>query len=59
MQTPNCIRATAVDAISFDYDVIVLEDCTASRSQEVQLCNLNDLKNIGIKVLKSEDIIKK
>lgn len=59
VQTPNCIRATAVDAISFDYDVIVLEGCTASSSHEVQLCNLNDLKNMGIKVLKSEDIIKK
>ncbi|MGB9694069.1 MAG: cysteine hydrolase family protein [Fervidobacterium sp.] len=59
VQTPNCIRATAVDAISFDYDVIVLEDCTASNSREVQMCNLSDLRNIGVKVLKSEDILKK
>jgi nicotinamidase-related amidase len=47
VQTPNCIRATAVDAISLDYNVILLEDGTASNSPEIQRANLSDLKNMG------------
>ena len=28
--TPNCIRTTCYDALSLDYDVVVLSDCTSS-----------------------------
>lgn len=28
--TPNCIRTTCYDAISLDYDAVVLSDCTSS-----------------------------
>ena len=41
VQTPNCIRATAFDALSLDYNVIVPSDATASASQEVQQANLH------------------
>jgi len=50
VQTPNCIRATAVDAISSDYNVILLEDGTASNSPEIQRANLSDLKNMGAEI---------
>ncbi len=40
VQTPNCIRATAVDALGLDYRVTVLSDATASKSKEVQDGNL-------------------
>lgn len=40
VQTPNCIRATAVDALGLDYDVLVLSDATASKSDAVQENNL-------------------
>jgi nicotinamidase-related amidase len=49
VQTPNCIRATAFDAVSLDYkDVTVLDDCTASTSKTVQDSNLRDLRSIGV-----------
>ncbi|KAJ9521943.1 hypothetical protein QJQ45_024815, partial [Haematococcus lacustris] len=40
VQTPNCIRATAVDALGLDYQVVVLSDATASKSPSVQENNL-------------------
>jgi nicotinamidase-related amidase len=40
VQTPNCIRGTATEAIGLDYEVIVLSDATASKSDQVQENNL-------------------
>ena len=34
--TPNCIRTTCYDALSLDYNVAVIEDCTSSRTPAVQ-----------------------
>ena len=33
--TPNCIRTTCYDAISLDYAVTVLSDCTSSKTPEI------------------------
>jgi nicotinamidase-related amidase len=41
VQTPNCIRASAFDGISLDYNVIVSSDATASASKQVQDANLH------------------
>jgi nicotinamidase-related amidase len=57
VQMPNCIRATATDAISLDYDVVILEDGTASSSIEVQKGNLIDMANMGAKILKTDEVI--
>ncbi|PIP49467.1 MAG: cysteine hydrolase [Caldiserica bacterium CG02_land_8_20_14_3_00_36_38] len=57
IQTPNCIRATFTDAISLDYDVIVLEDGTASSNLEIQKSNLLDMENIGAKILRTDEVI--
>lgn len=52
VQTPNCIRATAFDAVSLDYpQVTVLSDATASASSSVQASNLEDMRHVGIKVV--------
>ncbi|KAG2453927.1 hypothetical protein HYH02_002130 [Chlamydomonas schloesseri] len=48
VQTPNCIRATAVDALGHDYAVTVLADATASKSEAVQENNLEDMRCMGI-----------
>ena len=48
MQTPNCIRATAYDALALDYSVAVLSDATASASSDVQAANLHDLRCAGV-----------
>lgn len=58
VQTPNCIRATAMDAVAMDFPrVTVLEDATASASREVQDANIFDMKNIGVKVVSTKDWI--
>lgn len=57
VQTPNCIRATVYDALSLDYDVIVISDATASSSKKIQKYNLSDMENIGVKLLSTEEII--
>ena len=49
VQTPNCVRGTAWDAIALDYpQVTVLADATASATEEVQLANLSDMQRVHI-----------
>lgn len=49
VQTPNCIRGTAWDALALDYpQVTVLSDATASASDEVQAANLHDMRQVKI-----------
>ena len=49
VQTPNCIRGTAWDAIALDYpQVTVLSDATASASEEVQAANLHDMRCVSV-----------
>ncbi|MBC7195200.1 MAG: cysteine hydrolase [Caldisericia bacterium] len=57
IQTPNCIRATAFDAISYDYDVIVISDATKSKSEEIQISNLKDLIDVNIRVIKTTEFL--
>lgn len=52
--TPNCVRASAYDALALDYNVIVLSDCTASRSPAVQQANLEDMACVGVTVMTEE-----
>jgi len=55
-QTPNCIRSTAFDAISYDLDTTVLSDGTSASTPEIHLANLLDMRNIGIKTRTSEEV---
>lgn len=48
--TPNCVRSTCYDALSYGYDVIVVSDATSSRTSEVQRSNLDDMAFIGATV---------
>lgn len=45
--TPNCIRTTCYDAISLEYNAVVLTDCCSSQTEEIQAANLADMQNIG------------
>jgi nicotinamidase-related amidase len=47
-QYPNCIRATAFDALSLDYGVWLATDATSAQSDGVAQANIHDLSNIGI-----------
>ncbi len=52
VQSPNCIRATAMDAVALDFpSVVVLSDATASATPEVQAANMHDLRNMGCTVI--------
>ncbi|CAG9464878.1 unnamed protein product [Pedinophyceae sp. YPF-701] len=56
VQTPNCIRSAAFDAVSLDYEqVTVLHDATASKSDEVQKANLEDMAAIGVEIVAVSD----
>ena len=49
--TPNCIRTTCYDALSLDYNTVVLRDCVSSVTEEIQRVNLQDMENAGAKIL--------
>lgn len=54
--TPNCIRSSCYDALSLDYDVVVLSDCTSSVNSEVQRANLSDMARIGADIMTLADL---
>lgn len=53
--TPNCIRTTCYDALSLEYNVAVVEDCTSSRTPAVQASNVEDLAHIGVHIMSSDE----
>jgi nicotinamidase-related amidase len=57
VQTPNCVRTTAYDAIAFDFDTIILKDCSAAMKDSVHENNLNDMANIGIKIMIKDEFL--
>jgi nicotinamidase-related amidase len=56
-QYPNCIRATAVDANSLDYETVVCTDACSAASPEVATANIYDLEHMGIACLSLDCII--
>ncbi|EEF46427.1 hypothetical protein RCOM_1493000 [Ricinus communis] len=49
VQTPNCIRQTAFDAVSLDYQsVTVISDATAAATPDIHAANMVDMKSIGV-----------
>ena len=53
--TPNCIRAASIDALSLGYNVVIIEDCTSSRSPEVQAANIADMALMGVQVISTAE----
>lgn len=56
-QYPNCIRSTAVDSMSLDYNTFVVTDCCSAESDNVAQANIYDLKNMGIECKSSQEIM--
>ena len=50
-QYPNCVRGTAVDGMSLDYDVNVVTDACSAQSPDVEQANIRDMRNMGIRCL--------
>ena len=57
VQTPNCVRSTAFDAISYDFDTIIIKDCTAAMDDTIHNNNLYDMAQIGIKISTKDELI--
>jgi nicotinamidase-related amidase len=57
LQTPNCVRATAYDAVALDYDAVVVSDATSARTAAVHRSNLADMAEIGIRVLPASRVL--
>jgi len=55
--TPNCVRATCTDALSLCYNVVIIEDCTSSRTPEVQAANIADMFLMGVQVISTEEFL--
>lgn len=53
--TPNCIRTTCYDGLSLNYNVVIIEDATSSRSPEVQRANIEDMAFIGATIMSTDE----
>ncbi len=57
--THVCVLFTAGDAVSYDFSVILVEDCCASHKREIHEMILSIYGKLPIiQILKSEDVIK-
>lgn len=59
MVTSGCIRATVVDAFSYNYRVIVPEECVADRAETSHKVNLFDIHMKYADVLPLDEVIKR
>lgn len=55
--TSGCVRASAVDAFSLNYRVVVVEDCCFDRSETSHRVNLFDLNAKYADVLRLEEVL--
>lgn len=55
--TPNCIRTSCYDALSLDYNVVIIEDCTSSRTPAVQKANIEDMAHIGAQIIDLKEFL--
>lgn len=54
-QYPNCIRATAFDAISCDFPTTVITDAASAATEEIAAVNIHDMQQIGIHCIPLDD----
>ena len=54
-QLPNCVRCTVYDAIALEYNVTVINDAVAARTQDVHDANIIDLVSLGIKCVTASE----
>lgn len=57
MVTSGCVRATVDDAFSYDYRVIIPEDCVADRAEVPHRVNLFDMDMISADVMPLERVL--
>lgn len=52
------VRATAVDAVCFDYEVVLAEDAVATAIPDTRQANLIDLRTLGCRVAPADDLVR-
>lgn len=57
--TSGCVRATAVDAFSYNFHTVVVEDCVYDRSETSHKINLFDLQSKYADVLPLERVLER
>ncbi|MHC4622396.1 MAG: cysteine hydrolase family protein [Planctomycetota bacterium] len=57
IRTPNCIRSTAMDAVAYDYDVVLLENAIAAQTPQIHEADLFDMKNMGMAVITVDEFL--
>lgn len=55
--TPNCIRTTCYDGLSLDYNIVIIEDCCSSNTDEIQRVNMEDMARVGAVIDSAEDFL--
>lgn len=55
--TPNCIRTTCYDGLSLDYNILIIEDCCSSNTEEIQRVNMEDMARIGAVITSSNEFL--
>ena len=55
-QYPNCIRATAVDAMARDYRTVVVTDACSAQTPEVAEHNIYDLSRMGMECVELDGL---
>src|SRR2546425_5843581 len=58
MVTSGCVRATVDDAFSYDYRVIIPEECVADRAEVPHRVNLFDMEMISADVVPLDEALK-
>ncbi|MFH1055581.1 MAG: isochorismatase family cysteine hydrolase [Candidatus Altiarchaeota archaeon] len=58
VQTPNCVRATVVDAIGYDLNTVVLTDATGAKTKEIHDANLLDMRNMGARMVSTDEYVR-
>ena len=55
--TPNCIRTTCYDGLSLDYNILIIEDCCSSNTEEIQRVNVEDMARVGAVLTTAEEFL--
>ncbi|MFI3289994.1 MAG: isochorismatase family cysteine hydrolase [Rikenellaceae bacterium] len=55
-QYPNCVRGTAADAMSHDYETVICLEACSAKTPEVAEANIFDMRNMGIKCISLEEV---
>ncbi len=58
-QYPNCVRGTACDAMSYDYETVICTDACSAKTPEVAEANIFDMRNMGILCISLDEVMEK